>query len=146
LCTHRVRGSFFVNEATLTGESYRVEKSANILPRETPLRERTNSIFMGIFVVSGTSKVLVIKTRSMNVLCSDKTGTLSIGEVKLQSAIDVEGNTSKRFFFMPILIPSMKLVFQIRLIHPSKPFVLNNLIFQDVANWMKLHMILFVNG
>ena len=52
----------FVNEATLTGESYPLEKSANILPRETPLRERTNSVFMGTFVVSGTAKVLVIKT------------------------------------------------------------------------------------
>ncbi|HET7148458.1 MAG TPA: hypothetical protein VFI73_08175 [Candidatus Nitrosopolaris sp.] len=83
---------------------------------------------------------------SMNVLCSDKTGTLTIGEVKLQSEIDVEGNTNNRFSFMPILILSLKLVFQIQLIQPSKPFVLNNLIFQDVANWMKFHMILFVNG
>jgi P-type Mg2+ transporter len=191
----------FVNEATLTGESYPVEKSANILSRETPLRERTNSIFMGTFVVSGTAKVLVTKTGantefgkisdrlrhkapetefergvrrfgyflmeitlmlvisilvinvyfgrpiiesflfslalaigltpqllpaiisvnlahgakrmtnekvivkrlasienlgSMNVLCSDKTGTLTIGEVKLQSAIDVEGNANNK--------------------------------------------------
>ena len=31
---------------------------------------------------------------SMNILCSDKTGTLTIGEVQLQSAIDVEGNTN----------------------------------------------------
>jgi Mg2+-importing ATPase len=52
----------FVNEATLTGESYPAEKSLNILPRDTPLSERTNSVFMGTFVVSGTAKVLVIKT------------------------------------------------------------------------------------
>jgi P-type Mg2+ transporter len=52
----------FVNEATLTGESYPAEKSVNILSRDTPLRERTNSVFMGTFVVSGTAKVLVIKT------------------------------------------------------------------------------------
>lgn len=191
----------FVNEATLTGESYPVEKSANTLSRETPIRDRTNSVFMGTFVVSGTAKVLVIKTGvntelgkisdrlrrkapetefergvrrfgyflmeitlmlvisilvinvyfgrpiiesflfslalaigltpqllpaiisvnlshgakrmakekvivkrlasienlgSMNVLCSDKTGTLTIGEVKLHSAIDVEGNANDR--------------------------------------------------
>jgi Mg2+-importing ATPase len=189
----------FVNEATLTGESYPVEKSASILPEETPLRDRTNSIFMGTFAISGTAKALVIKTGantelgkisdrlrhkapetefergvrgfgyflmeitlmlvisilvinvyfgrpvlesflfslalaigltpqllpaiisvnlahgakrmanekvivkrlasienlgSMNVLCSDKTGTLTIGEVKLQSAIDVKGNVN----------------------------------------------------
>jgi Mg2+-importing ATPase len=46
----------------LTCESYPVEKFASVLSRETPLRERTNSIFMGTFVVSGTAKVLVIKT------------------------------------------------------------------------------------
>jgi Mg2+-importing ATPase len=52
----------FVNEATLTGESYPAEKSVKVLPSETPLRERTNSIFMGTFVVSGSAKALVIKT------------------------------------------------------------------------------------
>lgn len=191
----------FVNEATLTGESYPVEKSAHMLPRETPLRERTNSVFMGTFVVSGTAKLLVIKTGvntelgkisdrlrhrapetefergvkrfgyflmeitlmlvisilvinvyfgrpiidsflfslalaigltpqllpaiisvnlshgakrmatekvivkrlvsienlgSMNILCSDKTGTLTVGEVKLQSAIGVDGSANNR--------------------------------------------------
>jgi len=191
----------FVNEATLTGESYPVEKSVNTLSKETPLRERTNSVFMGTFVASGTAKILVIRTGvntelgkisdrlrrrapetefergvrrfgyflmevtsilvisilvinvyfgrpiiesflfslalaigftpqllpaiinvnlshgakrmaekkvivkrlssienlgSMNILCSDKTGTLTIGEVKLQSAIDVEGNANDK--------------------------------------------------
>ena len=191
----------FLNEATLTGESYPVEKSVKVIPKDTPLRERTNSVFMGTFVVSGTAKVLVVKTGvntelgkisdrlrrkapetefergvrrfgyflmeitlmlvisilvinvffgrpiiesflfslalaigltpqllpaiisvnlshgakrmanekvivkrlasienlgSMNILCSDKTGTLTIGEVKLQSAIDVKGNSNTR--------------------------------------------------
>ncbi len=55
--------NIFVNEATLTGETYPVEKSTNIiLSEQTPLRERTNSLFMGTFVVSGTAKALVIKT------------------------------------------------------------------------------------
>lgn len=52
----------FVNEATLTGESYPVEKFAKILPKETPLRDRSNSVFMGTFVVSGKGKVLAIRT------------------------------------------------------------------------------------
>ena len=33
---------------------------------------------------------------SMNILCSDKTGTLTIGEVKLHSAIDVRENHSEK--------------------------------------------------
>jgi P-type Mg2+ transporter len=52
----------FVNESTLTGESYPVEKLEKILPKHIPIRERINSLFMGTFIVSGTSKALVIKT------------------------------------------------------------------------------------
>ena len=33
---------------------------------------------------------------SMNILCSDKTGTLTIGELKLQSALDINGNNNKK--------------------------------------------------
>jgi Mg2+-importing ATPase len=191
----------FVNEATLTGESYPSEKFVHTLPKETPLRERENCLFKGTFLVSGTAKavitttgvetefgniserlkhrapetefehgvkrfgyflleitlMLVISTLviniylhrpvldsflfslalaigitpqllpaiisvnlahgakrmaaekvivkrlasienlgSMNILCSDKTGTLTVGEVKLHSAIDFKGNHSKK--------------------------------------------------
>lgn len=191
----------FVNEATLTGESYPVEKSVCTLPEETPIRDRSNCLFASTFVVSGIARALVLKTGSttelgkisdrlrrkmpetefergvrrfgyflmeitlilvisilvinvyfgrpvlesflfslalaigltpqllpaiisvnlahgakrmikhkvivkrlasienlgsMNILCSDKTGTLTVGEVKLQSAIDLFGNDSKK--------------------------------------------------
>lgn len=191
----------FVNEATLTGESYPSEKYVCSLPKETPLRERVNCLFMGTFVVSGTAKVIIASTGtetelgniseklkhrapetefehgvkrfgyflleitlmlvisilviniyfhrpvldsflfslalaigltpqllpaiisvnlahgakrmaaekvivkrlesienlgSMNILCADKTGTLTAGEVKVHSAIDLEGNPSQK--------------------------------------------------
>jgi Mg2+-importing ATPase len=194
----------FVDEATLTGESFPVEKNAGLLPSETPLSKRTNSLFMGTHVISGTAKVIVIFTGkqaefgkiseklklrpqetefehgirqfgylllevtlllviavfainvffhrpvlesflfslalavgltpqllpaiisinlahgakimaqqkvivkrlasienfgSMNVLCSDKTGTLTEGIVRLHSTIDIDGNPSDRVFF-----------------------------------------------
>jgi Mg2+-importing ATPase len=194
----------FVDEATLTGESFPVEKNAGLLPSETPLSKRTNSLFMGTHVISGTAKVVVIFTGkqaefgkiseklklrpqetefehgirqfgylllevtlllviavfainvffhrpvlesflfslalavgltpqllpaiisinlahgakimaqqkvivkrlasienfgSMNVLCSDKTGTLTEGTVRLHSTIDIDGNPSDRVFF-----------------------------------------------
>ena len=52
----------FVDEATLTGETYPVEKSIGILPPETPLSRRTNSLFMGTHVVSGSAKAVVLRT------------------------------------------------------------------------------------
>ncbi len=53
----------FVNESTLTGETYPMEKSnVVVLNKETPLRKRENSLFMGTFVISGTTKALVVHT------------------------------------------------------------------------------------
>jgi P-type Mg2+ transporter len=52
----------FVDEATLTGETYPVEKSAGVLAAETPLGRRTNTLWMGTHVVSGSGNVLVINT------------------------------------------------------------------------------------
>ena len=198
----------FVDEATLTGESFPVEKNAGLLPTETPLAKRTNSLFMGTHVISGTAKAIVIFTGkqaefgkiseklklrppetefehgirrfgylllevtlllviavfainvffyrpvlesflfslalavgltpqllpaiisinlahgakimaqqkvivkrlaaienfgSMNVLCSDKTGTLTEGTVRLHSAIDIDGNPSDLVLFYAYL-------------------------------------------
>lgn len=52
----------FANEATLTGETFHVEKTPGSLPKETPLRLRTNALWMGSYIVSGTTKALVVKT------------------------------------------------------------------------------------
>ena len=52
----------FVDEATLTGETYPVEKSVGILPMETPLNKRTNVLWMGTHVVSGSASALVVCT------------------------------------------------------------------------------------
>ena len=52
----------FVDEASLTGETYPVEKTPAVLPADTPLSGRTNAVFMGTHVISGTAKVLVCRT------------------------------------------------------------------------------------
>ncbi|MDA4128988.1 MAG: magnesium-translocating P-type ATPase [Thaumarchaeota archaeon] len=52
----------FVNEASLTGETYPAEKTAGVLPPETALSQRTNSLFMGTNVVSGSAQAVVVGT------------------------------------------------------------------------------------
>ncbi|HWQ49625.1 MAG TPA: magnesium-translocating P-type ATPase [Methanosarcina sp.] len=52
----------FVSEATLTGESYPVEKSVGALKAESPLAKRINSLWMGTSVVSGSGKALAVFT------------------------------------------------------------------------------------
>jgi Mg2+-importing ATPase len=50
----------FVNEAALTGETYPVEKTPGAIPATTALAHRTNSVFMGTHVVSGTARAVVV--------------------------------------------------------------------------------------
>ncbi|HEU5089594.1 MAG TPA: HAD-IC family P-type ATPase, partial [Roseiflexaceae bacterium] len=54
--------SLFVDEAALTGETYPVEKSADVLPADVPLNQRANTLFLGTHAVSGTGLALVMAT------------------------------------------------------------------------------------
>ncbi len=54
--------NLFVNEAALTGETFPVEKTVSVLAPDTPLGKRSNTLFTGTYVVSGSSKALVVKT------------------------------------------------------------------------------------
>ena len=52
----------FTNEAAFTGESFPVEKKIGIIATDSPLAARSNMLFMGSNIISGTATVLVIKT------------------------------------------------------------------------------------
>ncbi|MCU7493920.1 MAG: magnesium-translocating P-type ATPase [Ignavibacteria bacterium] len=52
----------FVDEAILTGETFPVEKAPVVLPRDTQLSQRTNSLWMGTHVVNGIASVLIVHT------------------------------------------------------------------------------------
>jgi P-type Mg2+ transporter len=54
-----------VDEATLTGETYPVYKEPGMLPVETGLSQRTNSLLMGTHVVSGSAQAVVVHTGKM---------------------------------------------------------------------------------
>ena len=53
---------FLVTEASLTGESFPVEKYRGTLPADTPLAGRTNCVFLGTSVRSGSATVLIVTT------------------------------------------------------------------------------------
>ena len=53
---------FLVSEASMTGESFPVEKQPGTVKPEAGLSARTNSVFLGASVQSGTAKVLVVET------------------------------------------------------------------------------------
>jgi Mg2+-importing ATPase len=52
----------FVDEACLTGETFPIEKVTGVLPVETALSARTNALFMGTHVVTGTATAVVVLT------------------------------------------------------------------------------------
>jgi P-type Mg2+ transporter len=52
----------FVDEAAFTGETFPVEKITGILPAETVLSKRSNTLFMGSHVISGKGKAMIMRT------------------------------------------------------------------------------------
>jgi Mg2+-importing ATPase len=53
---------FLVSEASLTGESFPVEKRPGIVPAQTPVARRSNCVFQGTSVRSGTATALIVRT------------------------------------------------------------------------------------
>ena len=54
--------ALLVDESALTGESYPVEKSPGTVSATAGLAGRTNSVFLGTHVTSGTGTVVVVRT------------------------------------------------------------------------------------
>lgn len=51
-----------VNEATLTGETYPADKISGVLSEAAGLSDRTNTLYMGTHVISGSAKAVVVGT------------------------------------------------------------------------------------
>lgn len=228
---------FFVNQAVLTGETFPVEKKPGVVSEKASLSERTNSVYMGTNVRSGSARVLICETGahtaygqiaksltlrppetefergvhrfggmlsqvmlvfvlvifainvylkkpvidsllfaaalavgmtpellpaiisitlskgaqnmarrgvivrqlasienfgSMDVLCTDKTGTLTLGVVKLDGALDAEGNPSETVF----LLAYLNAYFQTGLSNPLDEAILSQSK-PDIAHFVK---------
>jgi Mg2+-importing ATPase len=53
--------NLYVDEAALTGETFPVAKSPGTLAPDTPIGQRSNSLYMGTHVVSGSASALVVR-------------------------------------------------------------------------------------
>src|SRR5512143_535202 len=58
----------FVNQALLTGESYPVEKHAQDALPATDMMAATNALFLATSVISGTARMLIVRTGSATAL------------------------------------------------------------------------------
>ena len=52
----------YVDEAALTGETFPAEKSVGVKGADIPLAQRSNVLYMGTHVISGTGRAVVVKT------------------------------------------------------------------------------------
>lgn len=59
-----------VDESALTGETFPVEKQPGVVAASAPVAERTNTVFLGTHVASGTAKVAVVRTGRLTQLAA----------------------------------------------------------------------------
>jgi len=98
-CLITESNELFVNEASLTGESYPVAKQTGIVEEKTELNKRTNCLWEGTNIVSGTAKGLVINTGSKTIF----------GSIARNASLNIETSFEKGirefgFFLMRITL------------------------------------------
>ncbi len=69
-CLLTESNELFVNEASLTGESFPAAKQTGIVDEKAALNKRSNCLWEGTNIVSGTAKALVINTGSETIFGS----------------------------------------------------------------------------
>ncbi|WP_367773972.1 magnesium-translocating P-type ATPase [Flavobacterium sp. WC2421] len=87
------------NEASLTGESYPTAKEIGVLDENTEIAKRTNSLWEGTSIVSGTAKALVINTGSNTIFGTITKNANTTVETKFEKGIKDFG-----FFLMKITL------------------------------------------
>jgi Mg2+-importing ATPase len=117
----------FINQSSLTGESFPVEKTAApVKVRDATISEWNNYLFMGTSIVSGTGTALVVRTGGI-------TEYGKIAKKLVQPVPETEferGIRSFGFLIMQVTILLVLFVFLINaLIHPDTNGILQALLF-----------------
>ena len=117
----------FVNQSSLTGESFPVEKTPSLLKvKDASISEWNNYLFMGTSIVSGTANALVVRTGSYT-----EYGKIAKKLVEAVPETEFErGIKGFGFLIMQITILLVLFVFMINaLLHPDTNGVLQALLF-----------------
>jgi Mg2+-importing ATPase len=104
---------FFVNQAVLTGETFPAEKKVGVLPEDTSLAGRTNCVFMGTNVRSGSARVLIVLT-GKNTAFGQIAGTLNLRppETEFERGVRHFGLLlAEIMFFMVVLVFAFNVYF-----------------------------------
>lgn len=99
-----------VNESALTGESYPVRKAEGIKEAGTKLSERSNAVWQGTNIVSGSAQAIAINTGSNTEMGELNKRTLTGVETSFETGITAFG-----YFLMKITLVLALLVFLINL-------------------------------
>ncbi len=98
----------FVSQSSLTGESEPIEKLPQINQQKESITDYTNIAFMGSSVVSGSALAVAVcvgddknlnsiqNFGAIDILCTDKTGTLTQDKVVLEYHLNVNGEDDTR--------------------------------------------------
>lgn len=111
--------NLLVDESTLTGESFSIEKSPGKIDQNTPLAKRTNSLFMGTHVQSGEGKALVVLTGK-----NTEFGKISAElEKKTPETEFDKGVRLFGYFLMKVTVILLAFIFGFNVFMGEKPFV-----------------------
>ena len=92
----------FVDEATLTGETYPTEKSVSVVPATAPVTQRTNSLFMGTHVISGHATAVIVLVGRPTAWNSPSTQVISSADIAWTPRVVVTPSTAKRVPLMAL--------------------------------------------
>jgi len=95
-----------VKESALTGESVSVDKDTEVLPEDTILAERTNSVYKGTVITRGNARAIVTAT-------GDKTELGNISALAEEAEKEITpldkrlSHLSKRLIFLTLLLTAL---------------------------------------
>ncbi len=106
----------YSNEASLTGESYPARKDVATTDAQTTLAKRSNCLWEGASIVSGTAKALVIATGEQTIFGSIAQSASKVVETTFEKGIKDFG-----FFLMKITLILSVFILVVNLVNHKSP-------------------------